>query len=348
MTDEPRSCKICGAEIPKGALACPMCSTPVDWGPQKGGEGPGPVPSAPAAVPSYAGGSPKEGADPTAPLRGAGPRRDASSSAKVRGPSPMLTQRMQKLASWQEKSRGLNVIVPTLPNWADGSATTAAEEERWEEGVLGLERTAYKEISGALDTWMREAGGRLNRLEAYGLPSPTERRSLEELGRSLKAADLDRALDLYQKTVAVVVMKERNLDEAIDSVEAVKVLSTDIEVVGLTLPWKDPGAGSRLENELRAGKVSEAYREAKDMRASARDLLSQRLPSKVNAAAELVANEKKQGQEVQQQAALLAKAARALRQGRAEEALREMVRFQSQRTLDPFAQVERELQGKGS
>ncbi len=266
-------------------------------------------------------------------------------SGRSRGPSPALQSRIQRLQTWQERSKGLRVVVPTLPTWAEGMTSTPAEEERWEEGVRGLERTAYKEISTALEAWQKESQGRLNRLEAYGLPSPTERRSLEEIQRAIKAGDLDRALELYQKVANVVIMKERNLDDAIDSVEALKVLAADMDALGISPPWKDGGVAPRLESELRAGKVSEAHREAAALRQSAAEAIVGTLPSKVNEAADRVAREKGQGQDVGTDAALLARAARALHQGRAEDALREMVRFQSRKTLDPFAMVEAQLKG---
>lgn len=334
MSEKAQKCPICGAEVPAGASACPMCSTPLgtDGKPAASGD----LRSDP---------SPSEGPK-TSEEKGPRPKGDAPGGGRgrSRGPSASLQNRVAKLQKWRDLSKGLRVVVPTLPGWAEGMESPA-DEERWEEGVRGLERTAYKEISQALDAWQRESGGRLNRLEAYGLPSPTERRSLEEIQRALKAGDLDRALELYQKVANVVVMKERNLDDAIDSVEALKVLTADFDALGIPTPWKDAGAAGRLEGELRAGKVSEAHQEATGLRKSASDLLARTLPSKVNEAAERVAQEKVQGQDVGGDVALLAKAARALRQGRSEDALREMVRFQTRRTLDPFAMVEEQLRG---
>ncbi|MDE1821115.1 MAG: zinc ribbon domain-containing protein [Euryarchaeota archaeon] len=343
MTDSHRKCPICGADVAAGVTTCPMCSTPLT------SEGKITSTPNPAEAPTV----PRSSAAPTADddhqllNEHLSRTRSGGGRGRTRGPSASLTQRMQRLQSWQEKARGLRVVVPTLPGWVEGMGSSAAEEERWEEGVRGLERAAYKELSAALEAWQRESTGRLNRLEAYGLPSPTERRSLEEIQRELKGGNLDRALELYQKVANVVIMKERNLDDAIDAVEAVKVLASDMEALGIPTPWKDLGAAPRLESELRAGKVSEAHEEANDLRKSAGEVLSQVLPPKVNEAADRVAQDKGKGQEVATEAALLARAARALRQGRSEDALREMVRFQSRKTLDPFAMVEESLRGGG-
>lgn len=345
MSEGARKCPICAAQVPAGAASCPMCATPLS--PE------GTLTSAPAreeAPPTVAGDASSAQSEDDRLLAEHLSRSKVSGStvrSRSHQPSAALMARMQRLQTWQANAKGLRVLVPTLPGWAEGVAATPAEEERWEEGVRGLERTAYKEISSALDLWQRESGSRLNRLEAYGLPSPTERRSLEEIQRALKAGDLDRALDLYQKVANVVVMKERNLDDAIESVEVVKVLSSDMEVLGIEAPWHDPGIAPRLESELRAGKVAEAHQEASELRKKALDLVSSTLPSRVNEAAERVAQEKGQGQDVGPEAALLAKAARALRQGRSEEALREMVRFHNRKTLDPFAMVEESLKGGG-
>lgn len=343
MTESAQKCPVCGAEVLSGAPSCPMCSTPLS--PEgkltkdgAGAEGPAGASSSPVVHASEDDRLLAEHLSRTKPS-GSGRKPRAS------GPSAALAARMQRLQNWRANAKGLRVVVPTLPGWAEGMSATPAEEERWEEGVRGLERTAYKEITGALELWQRESGGRLNRLEAYGLPSPTERRSLEEIQRALKAGDLDRALDLYQKVANVVLMKERNLDDAIESVEAVKVLSADLESLGIGAPWQDPGTAPRLESELRAGKVSEAHQEASELRKRAVDLVGETLGARINEAAERVAQEKGQGQDIMADAALLAKAARALRQGRAEEALREMVRFHSRKTLDPFAMVEESLKG---
>lgn len=275
--------------------------------------------------------------------RSRGGGRGGSRRKQPEGPSPALQAQITKLENWQQKSASLRVLVPTLPKWAQGSSMTPEDEERWEQGVQGLVRAAYKEISGALDAWQREAASRLNRLEAYGMPSPTERRFLDEIGRDLKVGDLDQALELYEKVSTVLAMKERNLNDALDAVEAVKLLSTDLDAVKLEAPWKDPTVAVRLETDIRSGKVSEALQEASRLRKDAATLLSSALPPRVNEAAEQIASEKAQGADVAQDAALLARAARALRQGRAEDALRDLVRYQGRRTLDPFAMVEQEL-----
>lgn len=301
--------------------------------------------AAPPADPS-ATGSPTPDEQPL--LEAPTPRRGAKGSRSGKdkggtGPSPALQAQMDRLNSWQQKAAALRVIVPTLPKWVGGSAMSPADEERWEQGVQGLVRAAYKEIAQALETWQREEASRLNRLEAYGMPSPTERRSLEELGRTLKAADLDRSLELFEKVNTVVVMKERNLNDALDSVEALKLLSTDLEAVKLEAPWKDATVPAKLESEVRSGKVAEALQEANRLRKEAATLLSKALPSRVNEEADRIAAEKTQGADVKNEAALLARAAHALRQGRAEDALRDLVRYQGRRTLDPFAMVEQEL-----
>jgi hypothetical protein len=333
VTEGTKPCPICGAAVPDGAASCPRCSTPLSV------DGTVAAPAGDEGDPSLAAlggtGSPSGGR-----------RRGAKGSAsKGNGPSPALLAQMDRLESWQQKAASLRIVVPTLPKWVQGSAMSAADEERWEQGVQGLVRAAYKQISGALDTWQRDAGSRLNRLEAYGMPSPTERRSLEELGRTLKSADLDQSLDLYEKISTVVAMKERTLNDALDAVEALKLLATDLEAVKLEAPWKDATVPAKLESEVRSGKVSEALQEASRLRGEAAKLLNSVLPSRVNEEAERIASEKGKGSDVKGEAALLARAARALRQGRAEDALRDLVRYQGKRTLDPFAMVEQELKG---
>jgi hypothetical protein len=308
--EAPSRCPVCQQPLPLGAQVCPACGTPL----------------------------PPRGHSPADPGR-AGERK---------GLSPEVEGRVQRLNRWRDSARGLRVQVPMLPGWVGGLASGDREEERFDEMLRGLERTAHHEIAQALEAWGREAAGRLNRLEAYGLPSPTERKSLETIDRALRTGDLDRALELYPRVDQVLGFKERNLNDAREALEGLNLLSADVEVLGLPPIWADAGLLARMERNLRTGRVPETLKQASDLRREAHEALLKVLPRRIREAADETAREKAQGRDVQMEAALLARAARAAYRGRAEQALRDLVRFQTQRSLDPFRMAEARARGDGA
>ena len=307
--ETPARCPVCQRPLPLGAQACPSCGTP--------------LPARPA------------------------PRTGTGRPGEGKGLSPEVEGRVQRLNRWRDSARGLHVPVPLLPGWVEGLASGDRDEERFDELLRGLERTAHHEIAQALETWAREAAARLNRLEAYGLPSPGERKSLEAVTRALRTGDLDRALETYPRVDQVLGFKERNLNDARDALEGLNLLSADVEALGLPPMWPDAGLLARMERNLRTGRIPETLKQASDLRREAHEALLKILPRRIREAADETAREKSAGRDVQREAALLARAARAAHRGRAEQALRDLVRFQTQRSLDPFRLAEDRARGDG-
>ncbi len=297
-SEPPAHCSVCGHALTSRTRSCPNCGSPVGVGTPVRNEKGGRAP--PAHLP------------------------------------PEVRQRVDRLGRWHEAARALNVHVPELPAWVEGLAGGEQQEERWDEMLRGLERSAHHEIAQALEGWGRDALSRLARLEAYGLPSPTERKTLEAIQRALRTGDVERALSLYPKVDQVLGFKERNLNDAREALEGLQLLAADVEALGLPVLWPDGGLLARLERNLKAGRAPETLKQASDLRREAQARLLKVLPARIQQAAEETAREKGAGRDVKMEASLLARAARAAHRGQAEQALRDLVRFQSQRSLDPF------------
>jgi hypothetical protein len=336
VSDGTTACKVCGAEMPPEASACPRCRAPR-------------LVSAPPTSPSEPKGKTTKAEEDLQALlsgmAGRAPRPSGSGKGGSTKLSPRLDEHFQRLQSWQEGARRLGVEIPLLPGWAREAASNAQEEDKWEETLRGLERVAHVDITRALEAWQKETASRITRLEAYGIPSPNEKKQLTEVGRTSRAGDLTRALELYQKVDKVVTLKERALDEVRDAVEAFGALVADLQAVGLPLPTEDTAIVATLEKQLRQGKVGEVRTLVTELREKAQETLTKGLPALVNEAAERTAGEKAQGKDVSQDVGVLARSARALRRGKMEEALRGIVKLRNQRLLDPFALAEDEATG---
>ena len=219
MAADPRPCPHCGSEVPAGAARCDVCGGPLAL-PDGAAATAGPVPT-----PEALGG-------------------DARPSGSE------ITRRIARLQQWAEAAETLDLVLPSLPAWAEEAARTGPSPESWIEVVRGVERLAQQRILAALEEWEKQSKNRLTRLEAYAVDGRLERDQIDDTLHAARAGDLGQALQIYHQVDRVLALKERHLDQAREELERLVSLLRDMEALGLPTPLEPGARGARAAGQI--------------------------------------------------------------------------------------------------
>jgi len=252
------------------------------------------------------------------PLASAGSASPDPSTAPA--PPGDLERSLGQLKQWHDASEALGVAVPTVPRWVEARARREPSEG-WTDVLRRLEESASGTIASALAGWERTMTGRLDHLEAYHIDVQLERVQIHDALDALGKGEAAPMLASLRQVERLVSLKERHLGQAQEEIGRLVELLGDMRSLGLSPPHDPSRIAEELDSELKNGRLAPLKERLRSLRAEATHLLAERVPAYVTWYGTFLARERANGVAVDREVEELARSARALQRGHAEEGL---------------------------
>ena len=232
----------------------------------------------------------------------------------------VLERALGQLKQWRDAADTLGVEVPTVPRWVEARARREPSEG-WSEVVRRLEESASVTIASAVARWEGTMTGRLDRLEAYHVDVQLERGQIQDALEAVEKGEAAQMVGSLRQVERLVALKERHLGQAREEIERLVALLTDMRSLGLSPPHDPARIAEQLDEELQHGRLAALKARLRSLRAEATHLLAERLPAYVTWYGTFLSAERGRGVSVDREVEELARGARALQRGHAEEAV---------------------------